>query len=60
MTIENYANILKFAIKGQIKYEEERLEKGHVNESRGYGIITGLEYALEKIDASAFLWEREE
>jgi hypothetical protein len=57
MTIKDYADILKFAINGQIKYEEEALQKPFADESYEYGIITGLRIALQKIDASAFLWE---
>ena len=58
MTIENYADILNFAIKMQIEYEKERLENPRLTyEKEMYvgGIIMGLEIALEKIEASNFL-----
>ena len=61
MDIKSYADVLKFAIKMQIGYIEEKNENGRfaTEYSEGYnsGMIRGLEMALEKIDASAFLWE---
>lgn len=61
MDISNYADVLKFAIKMQIGYIEEEDKKGKfaTEYSEGYnsGMIRGLEMALEKIDASKFLWE---
>lgn len=57
MTIENYADILRFAIKGQIEYQKEEIREG-ADEDFHRGVITGLQIALEKIDASMFLAER--
>jgi hypothetical protein len=61
MTKKDYADILKFAINGQIEYAKEELEGILLIEESRYleGIIRGLKIALEKIDASAFLWEKE-
>ena len=61
MTKKDYAGILKFAINGQIEYVKEEFEGINTIESERYceGIIRGLQIALEKIDASAFLWEKE-
>jgi hypothetical protein len=61
MTKKDYADILKFAINGQIEYAKEELEGILLIEESRYleGIIRGLKIALEKIDASAFLWDRE-
>lgn len=59
MDIKSYADVLRFAIKMQIGYEEEVLQKcDAMNEDYVEGIITGLNIALEKIDASMFLAER--
>ena len=59
MTIKNYADILKWAIKNQIEYVEEEANSNFCNttEKASYyeGIKKGLEIALEKIDASMFL-----
>lgn len=57
MNLENYVDILKFAINGQIKYEYERINKPNANEEYISGIITGLQIALDKINASEFLWK---
>lgn len=57
MNLENYAEILKFAINGQINYEYERINKPNANEEYISGIITGLQIALDKINASEFLWK---
>lgn len=61
MTKKDYADILKFAINGQIECAKEELEGILFLEESRYleGIIRGLKIALEKIDASAFLWDRE-
>ena len=60
MTLKSYADILRFAINGQINYEYDRINKYDANEEYISGIITGLQIALEKIDASQFLWEGKE
>jgi hypothetical protein len=59
MTIKEYADVLRFAIKMQIGYKEEALQECNaMNEDYVEGIITGLQIALEKIDASMFLAEK--
>lgn len=59
MTIKDYADVLRFAIKLQIDYKEEALRECDArNEDYVQGIITGLNIALEKIDASMFLAEK--
>lgn len=62
MDIKSYADVLRFAIKLQIGYIEEEMEKGtfttEYTEGRYNGMIRGLEMALEKIDASMFLAEK--
>lgn len=56
MTVKDYAEILKWAIKTQIGYKEETLaECDAMNEDYVSGIITGLHIALDKIEASMFL-----
>lgn len=57
MTIKSYADILKFAIKMQIDYVEEEIQKPHANEEYLSGVISGLYTALDKINASMFLAE---
>ena len=59
MTIKDYADVLRFAIKMQISYKEEALQNCNaMNEDYVEGIITGLQIALDKIDASMFLAEK--
>ena len=58
MKLEDYAGILKWSIQMQIEYEEEELEKPFADEEFIYGKIAGLRIALDKIDASAFLWDK--
>ena len=58
MDIKNYADILKFAIKLQIDYVKEDMEKPNANEDYLGGVINGLHIALGKIDASMFLAEK--
>lgn len=55
MTIESYADVLRFAIKMQKGYIEEDMQKSFANEEYLSGIQRGLDIALEKIDASMFL-----
>lgn len=56
MTIENYADILRFAIKLQMKEVDELIATSpRCNEDWFNGIRQGLVIALEKIDASMFL-----
>lgn len=63
MTKKEYADVLKFAIKLQIDYIEEDEKNGSCATEyfEGYyqGMKRGLEIALEKIDASMFLTEKE-
>lgn len=58
MDIKTYAGILKFAIMTQIDYQKEALQEPDANEEYHIGVITGLQIALEKIDASMFLAEK--
>ena len=60
MNKRDYADILRFAIKMQIGYVEEDMEKAgiYVDERYYDGIITGLRMALDKIDASEFLMDK--
>lgn len=55
MTIKSYADILKWAIRNQIDYQKEEINQPYANEDFHSGVITGLQIALEKIDASMFL-----
>lgn len=63
MTKKEYAEVLKWAMKTQIEYVEEEANSSFCNtlEKASYyeGIKRGLEIALEKIDASMFLAEKE-
>ena len=62
MALESYADILKFAIQMQIKdIENDEAERSFATEySEGYysGMKRGLEIALQKIDASKFIWDK--
>lgn len=58
MDIKTYAGILKFVIMTQIDYQKEALQEPDANEEYHSGVITGLQIALEKIDASMFLAEK--
>ena len=64
MTIKDYADILKWAIKSQIGYIADDVENGVSIEDADYhqgyydGMKRGLQIALEKIDASMFLAEK--
>ena len=59
MSIKDYAEVLRMAIKMQIGYKEEALQECNaMNEDYVSGIITGLQIAIEKIDASMFLAEK--
>lgn len=59
MSIKEYADVLRLAIKMQIDYKEEALQECNaMNEDYVEGIITGLQIAMEKIDASMFLAEK--
>lgn len=59
MTKKDYADILKFAINGEIKYlEENDMQRPFADMEYLNGIRVGLQIALEKIDKSAFLWEK--
>ncbi len=59
MTIKDYTEVLKWAIKNQIAYIEEEEANGsfatEYMEGKYRGIVEGLEIALEKIEASMFL-----
>ena len=58
MDKKSYADILKFAIRGQIDYVVEEMDTCSP-ERYDYldGVVRGLEIALEKINASMFLVE---
>lgn len=58
MDIKSYADVLRFAIKMQINYVQEEIQKPYANEEYLSGVIMGLETALDKIDASMFLAEK--
>lgn len=60
MDIKSYADILKLAIQFQIKDLEKEMEDKPPLANMEYleGVHRGLEIALEKIDASAFLTEK--
>lgn len=58
MGIKEYADVLKLAIKMQIGYVEEELERPLADENYLSGVIAGLQIALSKIDASMFLAEK--
>lgn len=59
MTLKDYAEVLKLAIKLQIDGVEEELnEATATNEDYLEGIKQGLEIALQKIDASMLLTEK--
>ena len=60
MSIKDYAEVLKFAIKSQIGYiadDTDGIFVGDADYHQGYydGMKRGLEIALEKIEASMFL-----
>lgn len=59
MTIKDYAEVLKFAIKINLDGVNEELNENNIiNEDYLEGIKRGLEIALEKIEASMFLAEK--
>lgn len=62
MSIKEYADVLRWVMKSQIKYVTEEANSGFckTTEEASYyeGIKRGLEIALEKIDASMFLAEK--
>lgn len=60
MTNKDYSEVLKFAIRAQIAYVESELVHDLPYERERYleGVISGLDIALEKIEASMFLVER--
>jgi hypothetical protein len=55
MDIKSYADILRWAIKTQIEYQNEEIQKPWADERFHEGVIVGLQIALDKIDASMFL-----
>ena len=57
MDIKNYMEVLKYAIKLQIDYQYEEMQEPYADEKFHSGVVTGLQIALDKIDASAFLAE---
>lgn len=62
MDIKSYMDILKWVMKSQIDYvREESNSKADTEYMAGFyqGVERGLELALEKIDASMFLAEKE-
>jgi hypothetical protein len=58
MDIASYMDVLKFALKMQKDYVMEEMQKPTANEEYLEGIYRGLEIAMEKIEASAFLAEK--
>lgn len=61
MDIERYMEIMKWVMRNQMEYAEEEANGTFATEyMEGYyaGIRRGLEIALEKIEASAFLAEK--
>jgi hypothetical protein len=59
MTKKDYADVLRFAIQAQIEYQKEEIQKPYADEQFHSGVIEGLRIALDKIDASMFLAEKE-
>ena len=57
MSIKDYADVLKFAMKMQIEYLKEDMGKPWTDESYLAGVMAGLNIAMEKIDARMFLAE---
>jgi hypothetical protein len=57
MTKKDYADVLKFAIKSQIEYQKEEVQKPYADEQYHRGVIDGLWIAIDKINASMFLAE---
>ena len=55
MTIKDYAEVLKYAIKLQIDYQKEEIQQPYADERFHDGVIIGLQIALDKIEASMFL-----
>lgn len=60
MTIKSYAEVLKWAIKNQIDYQKEEIQNPWADERFHDGVIVGLNIALEKIEASMFLAEKQQ
>lgn len=59
MTIKDYAEVLKFAIQINLDSVNEELSEAIIiDESYLQGVKQGLKIALEKIDASMFLAEK--
>ena len=59
MSIKDYAEVLRFAIKLQVdEVKKELSEAIIIDESYLQGVRAGLEIALQKIDASMFLAEK--
>ena len=57
MTKKDYAECLKFVLKIAVDNYYEEMQKPNSNEEYLSGVITGLQIAMDKIDASAFLTE---
>lgn len=61
MKLKDYADVLRFAIKLQINYNDEAIikaERDFKNTEYLEGIKAGLQIALQKIDDSNFLLEK--
>ena len=59
MSIKDYADVLRFAIKLQVdEVKKELSDEILIDERYLEGIKQGLEIALQKIDASMFLTEK--
>jgi hypothetical protein len=59
MTKKDYADVLRFAIKLQVDYIDEELQEEGCDTRYLEGVKAGLQIALDKIDASMFLAEKE-
>lgn len=58
MTLESYADVLKLSIQMQIEYIREEMEEPFADEEHLNSVIVGLMIALDKIEASKFLWNK--
>jgi hypothetical protein len=60
MTTENYVEVLKFAIQLQVDEVNKELSADIIlNEDYLQGVKAGLQIALDKIEASMFLVDKE-
>ena len=59
MNKKEYAELLKNVIQLQINYTDEELKQGGFNTDYLQGVKTGLQIAIQKIEASMFLTDKE-